>query len=111
MDSLQFPEFVKSLPEADIPVEGLRAWLLQGETMQALFLAAEKKVLLPKHAHGDQWGIVVGGKLELTIGEETRVLGRGDSYFIPAGVEHYGTLYPGFRAIDCFADRDRYRPR
>ena len=111
MKSGELPEFVKNLPEADHPLEGLKAWLLQGETMQTIFMEAAKEILLPRHSHGDQWGVVVSGKLELTIGEETRICNPGDSYFIPAGVEHYGTLHPGFRAVDCFADRDRYSPR
>jgi quercetin dioxygenase-like cupin family protein len=105
------PEFVKNLPEADQPLEGLRAWLLQGETMQIIFMEAERDVLLPRHAHGDQWGVVVSGRMELTIGEETRICNPGDAYFIPAGIEHHGRLHPGFRAVDCFADKDRYRPR
>jgi len=111
MKAERFPEFVKNLPEADQPLEGLRAWLLQGETMQIIFMEAEREVLLPRHAHGDQWGVVVSGRMELTIGEETRICNPGDSYFIPAGVLHYGRLGKGFRAVDCFADKDRYSPR
>lgn len=111
MKTGEFPEFVKSLPEAEHPLDGLRVWLLQGETMQTIFMEAEREVLLPKHSHVEQWGIVVSGRMELTIGERTRICNPGDSYFIPAGVPHCGRLYAGFRAVDCFADRDRYRPR
>ncbi len=106
-----FADFIKDLPEAEQPFEGLKAWLLQGEKMQTLFLEAVKEVRLPNHSHGDQWGIVVAGKLDLTVGRQSRTCGPGESYFIPAGAEHYGTLHPGCRAIDCFADRDRYQPR
>ncbi len=111
MKSGELPEFVKNLPEADQPLDVLRAWLLQGETMQTIFMEAEREVLLPRHAHGDQWGVVVSGRMELTIGEETRMCNPGDSYFIPAGVLHYGRLGTGFRAVDCFADRNHYKPR
>ena len=111
MASYEFPDFVRSLPEADIPIEGLRGWLLQGESGLVLFVESEVEVALPAHAHGDQWGIVIHGEIELTIGDQTQVYGRGDSYFMPAGVEHRGMLHAGFRAMDLFADRDRYKPR
>jgi quercetin dioxygenase-like cupin family protein len=111
MNPREFPEFVKRLPEAEHPIDGLRVWLLQGETMQIVFMEAEKDLLLPRHSHGEQWGVVVSGGMELTIGGETRPCEAGDSYFIPSGVEHFGRLYKGFRAVDCFADRDRYHPR
>ncbi len=107
----EFPEFVRGLPEADIPVEGLRGWLLQGKSGQVLFLSAEAEVILPEHSHGDQWGFVVEGRIDLNIGGRERTLVRGDSYFIPDGTPHGGRIYTGFRAVDYFADSDRYRSR
>jgi quercetin dioxygenase-like cupin family protein len=112
MDSRgEFPGFVRGLPEADIPVEGLRGWLLQGENGQVLFLSAEADVLLPEHSHGDQWGFVVEGRIDLNIGGRERTLLRGDSYFIPGGTPHGGKIHTGSRAVDYFSDNDRYLPR
>ena len=48
--------------------------------------------------------------MELTIGGETRRYGPGDSYHIPAGVTHGARFLSHFRAIDVFADADRYQP-
>ncbi len=106
-----FPPFVRALPEADLPVAGLRGWLLGGDGGQVLFLEAVESVLVPEHAHGDQWGIVVEGRIDLTIGGETKTLAAGDSYAIPAGTPHGARLFAGCRAVDLFADRDRYRAR
>jgi hypothetical protein len=111
MKPADYPDFLRKLPEADLPVDGLRGWMLQGPHGLAIFLHAETEILLPKHTHGHQWGIVVDGNMDLTIGGETKTYRRGDSYFVPAGVAHHGKLYPGFRAIDCFEDPNRYRPR
>lgn len=111
MESSEFPDFVRNLPEADLPFEGLRGWLLQSESGQVLFMEADTDVNVDEHAHGNQWGIVIDGRMKLTIGEETRTYARGDSYFIPAGVPHKAIIYPGFRALDYFEDRDRYRAR
>ena len=62
------------------------------------------------HSHGEQWGIVVEGEMELTVDGRTRRCGPGDSYHIPAGAVHSANFLSHFRAIDVFADADRYKP-
>ncbi|MBC8496393.1 MAG: cupin domain-containing protein [Anaerolineales bacterium] len=110
MSSSNFPAFVQSLPEADLPFAGLRGWLLTSESGQILFNESDVEMSVPEHSHGDQWGVVIDGKIELTIGTRTRTYSRGDTYFIPDGTVHRARIHPGFRAIDYFADRDRYHP-
>ena len=110
-DPSEFPAFVRDLPEADLPFEGLRGWLLQSDSGQVLFNESEVEVSVPEHSHGDQYGIVIAGEIDLTIGGRTRTFRRGDSYFIPGGTAHGALIRPGFRAVDYFSDRDRYRPR
>jgi len=104
-----FPAFVRHLPEADLPFPGLRGWLLQGDCGQVLFNESTVELDVPEHSHGDQWGVVLSGRIELTIGGHTRRYGRGDTYFIPARAPHKARIHPGFRAVDYFADRNRYR--
>ncbi len=106
-----FPAFVRRLPEADLPFKGLRGWLVQTDSGQVLFNESKVELVVPEHAHGDQWGVVLDGKIELTVGGRTRHYGRGDTYFIPARAPHKARIHPGFRAVDYFADRDRYRAR
>ena len=44
---------------------------------------------VPLHSHPhEQSGIVYSGRAELTIGEETRVVDKGDFYYIPPNVPH-----------------------
>jgi len=107
----EFPSFVQSLPEADLPFEGLRGWLLQSNFGQVLFNESDIEVSVPEHSHGEQWGIVINGKIEIIIGGQTVTYRRGDTYLIPAGAIHQARIYPGFKALDYFTDRDRYRPR
>jgi quercetin dioxygenase-like cupin family protein len=106
-----YPEMIIRLPEADVPVPGIRGWLLQGTDRQVVFFDIEPTAKIPPHSHGEQWGIVVSGEMDLTIGGETRHCRPGASYFIPAGVEHYATFRSRVRAIDVFADRNRYQRR
>ncbi|MFH0883008.1 MAG: cupin domain-containing protein [bacterium] len=105
----KWPEFIHSLPEADLPMEGLRGWLLNGHDAQLLFLEALAEVNVSAHSHGAQWGMVVEGSMEFTMDGQTKTIRQGDSYSVPAGREHGALLHKGFRAIDVFADRDRYR--
>jgi len=108
MKAPNFPEFIKNLSQADIPIEGITGWLQNGENGQVLFLQTDRKIEVPEHSHGDQWGIVIDGKMELTIAGKTEKYIQGDSYFIPAGTMHGAVLYKDFRALDHFADKERY---
>lgn len=106
-----FPEMITRLPEADIPFPGVRGWLSQGPDHQVLFMDIEPIGEVAPHSHGEQWGIVVAGEMELTIGSDTRRYRPGDSYYIPAGVVHSAKFLSHFRAIDVFADAERYKPK
>ncbi len=111
MSRADYSETIKRLPQADIPVPGVRGWLSQAADHQIVFFEIPAGLEIPPHSHGDQWGIVVEGEMELTIDGQTRGYGPGDSYHIPAGTEHGAKFLTDFRAIDVFADADRYRPK
>jgi quercetin dioxygenase-like cupin family protein len=88
----------------------VRGWISQAADGQVVFFDIEPVGEIPPHSHGEQWGIVVEGEMELTIGGEVRRCRAGDSYHIPAGTVHSARfLSPRFRAIDVFADRNRYK--
>jgi mannose-6-phosphate isomerase-like protein (cupin superfamily) len=111
MESSEFPAFVRRLPQADLPFKGLHGWLLQSEQGQVLFNESDIELAVPPHSHGSQWGTVIDGKIELNIGGKKRTYNRGDSYFIPANTTHSAVIHAGFRAVDYFADKDRYQPK
>ena len=111
MKASEFPAFVRSLPEADLPFDGLHGWLLQSESGQVLFNEADIEMTVPEHSHGSQGGVVIDGRIDLTIGDHTQTYTCGGTYFIPAGTLHQARIYPGFRAVDYFADPNRYRTR
>lgn len=106
----EFPDFIKDLPQAELPFEGLRGWVLQSQSGQVLFNESDIKLVVPEHKHGDQWGSVAG-MIELTIGGEQNTFIKGDSYYIPADTLHSAIIYPRFKAVDYFADSDRYKLR
>ena len=107
----KFPDMITSMPEADIPMPGVRGWISQAQDHQAIFFDIDPVGEVPPHSHGEQWGIVVEGEMELTIGGQLRTYRPGDSYHIPAGVEHSARFLSHVRVIDVFADPERYKPK
>ena len=106
-----YPASITSLPDADIPISGVRGKLLQSEHGQVVFFDIPADAKVPPHAHGAQWGVVLDGEMELTIGQETHIYRKGDSYFIPAGVTHSATFKTRCMVLDFFADKARYRTK
>lgn len=103
-----FPEPIRNLPRANIPIEGLTAFLSQGDGHQIVFMQFDKSVELPEHSHGAQVGFVLSGKIDLCIGGKRETFVKGDRYFIPEGVAHSGWIYAGYADISYFAEPDRY---
>ena len=106
----RFPGFIRALPAPDSPLAGLRAFLLGGgEQPLAMFYEIPDGVEVPEHAHGAQWGVVIEGWVEFTIGGETRTYRKGDTYVVRDQEPHSAVISPGYVGIDVFADADRYQ--
>ena len=82
MLSLDFPEIITSLPEAEIAFDGVRGWIAQGDNHQMVFFEISQSAVVPEHSHNAQWGIVVEGEMELTIDGRVKIYKKGDEYFI-----------------------------
>ncbi|MPQ46727.1 cupin domain-containing protein [Marinifilum sp. N1E240] len=103
-----YPEMIKNLPEANIPFKGVRGWVAQGENHQIVFFEIEPIGEVPRHSHGAQWGMVIDGDMELTIGSETKKYRKGDHYYIPEEVLHSAKFNKRTIVMDYFAEKDRY---
>ena len=75
-----------------------------GRAMMLSVVTFEPHAVVPEHAHPhEQMGIMISGRLEFTIGGETRVLGPGDIWRIPGGVPHKVVALDGPAvALDAF---------
>ena len=91
-----FPKIITSLPEPDIPVAGVNAYLFQSKSQQIVFMSFDKDAEIPEHSHEAQWGVILDGEILLTVDGKTRVLKRGDTYFIPKGVRHSAFIKKGY---------------
>ena len=106
-----FPPPIKALPKADIPLDGIQAYLSQSSTHQIIFMEFENDVDLPEHSHAAQVGFVLEGRIDLTIRGEKNTYTKGDRYYIPAGVPHFGKIHAGYADITFFDEPDRYAPK
>ena len=68
----------------------------------------DKHVDLPEQSHESQQGIVLEGKIDLTINNVKETYTKGDSYFIPKGVLHSGKILAGYADVTFFDQRERY---
>jgi mannose-6-phosphate isomerase-like protein (cupin superfamily) len=107
-----YPEVITRLPEANVQSEGAKAWIMQADMSQLVFFEFETNANVPEHSHDyPQWGIVIDGKMELTINGKPRICERSDEYLIPAGARHSARFLSRTRVIDLFSEKNRYKPK
>jgi quercetin dioxygenase-like cupin family protein len=106
-----FTDLIKNLPEADIPFKGVTGWISQSHDHQIVFMEIEAIGEVAEHSHGAQWGIVVDGKMDLTIGGVTKTYTKGDHYSIGDSELHSAVFHTKTYVIDYFADKERYKSK
>ena len=78
-------------------------------TLGEVELAADVVVPLHQHSH-DQFSYVLAGRVEFTVGAETRTMNAGDCAVIPGGTPHGCRTLTACRLLDTFSPaRDDYR--
>jgi quercetin dioxygenase-like cupin family protein len=91
-----------------VQMEGLETIILtglSGEKMMMVLNITLPGHTVPLHAHPhEQVGMVYSGKAKLRIGDEERVVKKGDFYCIPANVPHSDTAMGNepFIMLDIF---------
>lgn len=107
---MPFPDFIAALPGIAVPfpTNVVQTAAVRSDDALVVFFTFVQEMTLPMHSHGAQWGTVVEGEIVFTIGGVTKTYRPGDSYTIPAGVEHGAVIRAGTRVIDVFQEADRY---
>lgn len=90
---------------------GLHVRFLHSENMTAAYWFIEAGAEMPMHSHPhEQITSILEGELELTIGDESRVLGPGSAAVITPEIPHRGKAVGDCRVIDVFHPvREDYR--
>ena len=106
-----FPEAVRKLPRADIPIPGLTAFLSQDENHQIVFFHFAEDVEVPPHSHDAQWIVVLNGKIALTVEGKEHLLTKGDRFYIKKGETHSARISASYASMEFFADKNRYKTK
>lgn len=87
------------------PAPGVRMRTPHGENLMLSLVEMDEGAEVPLHDHPhEQGGTVVRGTMELTIGDETRLLTAGAMYLIPGNVPHRARAVGGpVVALDVFS--------
>lgn len=109
--SMEFNELITQLPQADIPYDGVVGYMLRSTDGLLVFMHFTVESIVPPHAHGAQWGTVLSGSIDLTIGGVTKTYRPGESYSIAAGEEHSAVIPADTKVQDFFAEPDRFQPK
>jgi quercetin dioxygenase-like cupin family protein len=76
------------------------------------FFEMESSAAVPEHSHGyPQWGMVIDGRMELTVDGKPRIIEKGDEYLIPVGAKHSARFLAKTRVMDLFSEKSRYRTK
>lgn len=107
---MPLPAFIRAFPALDVPFpdDAVRTNAIRSDAGLVVFFTFLREFDLPPHSHGAQWGTVLEGSIELTIGGATRRYGPGEPYEIPSGAVHSARIPAGTVAMDVFAEPDRY---
>jgi quercetin dioxygenase-like cupin family protein len=91
--------------ESNEVAPGCRLKTPYGEHLMLSYLEMEEGAVIPLHHHPhEQGGMLLEGKLELTIGEEMRIVEAGSMFLIPPNVPHKAVAIGGpARVLDVFS--------
>jgi quercetin dioxygenase-like cupin family protein len=93
-----------SIPANEV-APGVRIRAPYGINLMISLLEMDEGAVVPRHHHPhEQGGIMLEGRMELTIGDETRTVVRGQAYLIPPDVPHRAVAVGGpATALDIFS--------
>jgi quercetin dioxygenase-like cupin family protein len=93
--------------------DGVAGRVVHGEQLTLGLVELDPGSVVPEHSHeNEQLGILISGSCQFRVGDETRELGPGDTWSIPANTPHEVHTGPdGAVMIDVFAPvREDWKP-
>lgn len=95
---------INTIPAIE-PVPGCRMRTPFGKHLMLSYLEMDAGAEVPLHHHPhEQGGILLAGRLQLTIGEETRIVEPGSLFLIPPNVPHRAVAIDGpATVLDVFS--------
>jgi quercetin dioxygenase-like cupin family protein len=94
------------------PEKGFLVHLVAGRNVSLSYVTMEPQSVASLHSHPqEQMGMILEGEFEMTIGEESNLLKKGDMYQVPPNVTHGGKTHDQTAVIlDVFSPpREPYK--
>jgi len=104
-----FPPEIQSLPQIEIPVDGVTGYCLCNGDKQVVFFHFDEGVSFPDHSHCNQRGMVIDGEMIIEIDGQSNLFTAGDTYLVPEGVKHRASFTQPTTLIDMSDAPDRYK--
>ena len=94
---------IKQIPAQEV-VPGCRLRTPYGENLMLSYLEMDEGAEIPLHHHPhEQGGILLSGRLQLTIGDETQVCESGSMFLIPPDTPHRAVALSPVVVMDVFS--------
>ena len=95
---------IESMPIHEV-CPGCRLRTPHGENLMLSYLEMDEGAVIPLHNHPhEQGGMVLEGRMELTIGDEVRVVEPGAMFIVPPNVPHKAVAVDGpVLTLDVFS--------
>jgi len=76
------------------PAPGFLVHVVSGQRLMLSHVTLQPNSEAPLHSHAEeQMGIMLEGEFAMTIGDETRLLKKGDMYLVPSNTVHGGITH------------------
>jgi quercetin dioxygenase-like cupin family protein len=93
----------KKIPFEELGAGISRKIMAYNDLMMMVKVRFEKGGIGTMHSHPHtQASYVAEGRFEITIGQETKILTKGDAYFVPSDMEHGALCLEEGELIDVF---------
>ena len=101
----RYPDKIRTMK----PYDGrFDAYQLSAEGAEVLFASYPAGTTVPSHQHDtDNHGVIIRGKLILTMNGERERFGVGDWYHVPAHAEHAAEFEVETDEIECWFYRNK----
>lgn len=103
---MPFPEGIRRLPKTELA--GADVYVHDDGTSQILFIEVPRDrpaAVVPNHTHDVEWGFVVEGEIEMTLGGRVERHAAGSTHLIPKDLPHSFRFAPGTSSVHYFVER------
>jgi quercetin dioxygenase-like cupin family protein len=81
-----------------------RRTVTHGETMYQMIAELKAGSVMPPHQHPQEQIIhIISGRMKVNVGNDSRVLGPGDSYYLASNIPHGVETLEDTRVLDTFS--------